>query len=186
MAVSKTPKVKSAPEPAGMAPDPAPAPLDADHALVPAEDAAADGMAAAEPVPAEAAAVEDVVAEVADAAASTGLPDIADAAAPAGLPDIADAAAAAAGPDAGAGRIAAAFELPRLVGGFLERQARRSMDGAIGLARCRSLGDAVDLQSALLRDSVSDFVDCNGEIAARALTLAAALRPPFTGTRFGL
>ncbi len=74
-------------------------------------------------------------------------------------------------PDAGRARarLDAALDVPRLMCGFLERQTRRTMDGAAGLARCRSLPDAMELQGALIRDSMDDFVRSNTDIAFRSL-----------------
>jgi hypothetical protein len=68
-----------------------------------------------------------------------------------------------------ASRPAAALEVPQLWMQFMERQARRTVDGATGLARCRNLTDFVDLQRRLVADSVGDFLGSHVEIARRSV-----------------
>lgn len=82
----------------------------------------------------------------------------------------------AAAPDRIETRLDAALELPRLMGGFMQRQTRRTMDGAVGLSRCRSLADAVELQGSLIRESMDDFVQANTDIAFRSLAVITGQR----------
>lgn len=103
--------------------------------------------------------VEEAVATTADAVAAA-----------------AEAVEKAAAPDRIETRVDAALELPRLMSGFMQRQTRRTVDGAMGLARCRSLADAVELQGSLIRESMDDFVQANTDIAFRSLAVITGQR----------
>ncbi len=133
----------------------------AEGAVLPSTDAMAAGLDEASSA---AGAAATSLAETVSDAAETATATVADtiAAAAETIESAADAGRARA-------RMEAALDVPRLMGGFLERQARRTMDGTVGLARCRSLPDALQLQGSLIRESMDDFVRSNTDIAFRSL-----------------
>lgn len=80
-------------------------------------------------------------------------------------------------PFADSTRLAAMMDVPRIWGGFAQRQARRTLDGFTALATSRSLTDALDIQQRLARESMEDFVEANVHAASSTVAAVTGSRP---------